>query len=62
MIAHDFKQLAEQCLARADQAKGSPQGKSYLELAAVWSRLAEQESKLEPAPKATPRKQGLSSG
>ena len=57
MIAHDYKQLAEQCLARAKQAESTPELISYLELSKVWSRLAEQESKLEPAPKKTPRRQ-----
>jgi hypothetical protein len=36
-----YKSLAEKCLELADQAKSDPERKAILEMAATWSKLAD---------------------
>lgn len=42
----EFKRLAERCLAQANKATSAQERRSHVELAMVWSRLAEQEDEL----------------
>jgi len=37
-----YKTLAEECLKLADQAKSGPERKAILEMAATWSKLADE--------------------
>ena len=37
-----YKSLARQCLELADQAKSDPERKAILEMAATWSKLADE--------------------
>ena len=52
-----YKQMAAQCIVRANNCGSAPERNSYLELALVWSKLAEHERELEPARKTTPQNQ-----
>lgn len=52
-----YKQMAAQCIDRANNSKSAPERNSYLELAVVWSKLAEHERELEPAGRRAPQDQ-----